>query len=95
MSTISKVARDLGAEPRIHRRSDKGPELVVASLDDQIAHHQQELERLKLAKAQRQLRFELGSEEGTVVIHGVTDVFIRSEGLARLREFIQKHVPQK
>jgi len=95
-STVSTIAKRAGVQLRLSRRvgtrsSERAPGQF---LDRRIEVLEAQLIELRERKALQAIRFEI-QDDTTVIVHGVTESFVRSGGIPRLLQFIEKKIPQR
>jgi hypothetical protein len=94
-NVVTKVIKKHGVPLRkvFHKSSNHAP--AVIDLDAEEAKLKARLAEIAEKKAALAIKFEWGTDEGVIIVHGVTPNFVKAGGMARLRAFIEREVPQQ
>ena len=93
-TVVINLVKKLGVPFRVPQRShEKKVSAPAQNLEQEIESAKARLAELETRKAEQAIRFE-SLDEVTVVIHGVTERFVRSEGMAKLLQYINHRHPQ-
>lgn len=97
-SIVSLLAKAAGiplrrpGTTRLHRK--RSLSALAPDIDQLLSEAKAKVAELEYLKKSKSIRFEL-QDNSTVIIYNVDPNFIKLEGMVRLREFIQKSIPQR